>query len=175
MKGPAPVFLTTLKASFRLRVERLRWLADGGRDSRNRVVGVRFGIHTLKNAANITNLPPAMKCPVRSRFSQRTRSASPGSTSPVRATDGPASRDRTCGSGFRRTRRTLPAPALRSIVDKKDAPELPPDRGDTKALLVADATCVFPSPWQDTTLNHSRCKVINRELLPAHSIRCLKK
>src|SRR5258707_260066 len=40
-------------------------------------------------------------------------------SNPARATCGPASRDRTCGSAFRRTCRTLPAPALRSIVDKK--------------------------------------------------------
>ena len=132
-------------------------------------------VQSAKTAANITNPPPAMRCLVRSRSPQRTRSASPGSTSPARATGDPASRDRTCGSAFRRTRRTPPAPALHSIVDKKDAPELPPDRGDTKAPLVADAACVFPSPWQDTTLNHSRCKVINRELLPAHLVRSLKK
>ena len=48
-----------------------------------------------------------------------------------------------------------------------DVPELPLDRGYTKAPLAADAAYEFPSPWQDTTLNHSRCKVINRELLSA--------
>src|ERR1035441_1507452 len=120
---------------------------------------------SARTAANTGSLPLATRFPVHSRSPRRSRSASPGNTSPVRATGGPASRDRTCCSAFHRTRRTLPAPALRSIVDKKDAPELPPDRGDTKAPLVADAACVFPSPWQDTTLNHSRCKVINHELL----------
>jgi hypothetical protein len=51
-------------------------------------------------------------------------------------------------------------------VGKKDVPELPPDRGDTKAPLAADAAYAFPSPWQDTTLNDPRRKVIKRELLP---------
>ena len=59
---------------------------------------------------------------------------------------------------------TLPAPALRSIVANMDAPELPPGRGDTKAPLGADAAYAFASPWHDTTLNHSRGKVINLEL-----------
>jgi len=42
---------------------------------------------------------------------------------------GPAFRDRTCGSAPRRTHRSLPRPALRSVAYRKDGLELPLDLG----------------------------------------------
>lgn len=77
------------------------------------------------------------------------------------ATGGPVSRDRTCGRAFRRTRRNLPDPALRSAAGRKDGLELPPDPRDTKAPLAADAACAFPSP----------CLQLNRKLSPRKVIK----
>src|SRR5947199_7538361 len=39
-------------------------------------------VRSAKTLANTTNLPPAMRCLVHSRSSQKTQSASPGNTSP---------------------------------------------------------------------------------------------
>src|SRR5260370_13231129 len=96
--------------------------------------------------------PTARQCPAPLRCLRNIQSAAPESKSQVSVTAAHIEPHKTSRTAPRQTRRSARPPAVHSVVDKTDVPELrPTPYARSTNHLAFPAACAFPSPCLKST------------------------